>query len=178
MEVSIEDGGMPLEDVELSPRHGTYDNADTASAPAPPLASAPAPAPAGKGQAAAPRSFIVTALSCVAIGLTVVTYYEDALRAVTRWHEQVSFISDHTHTPYSLACLVLGCITSIQLASLAMVVPPTAVPSMAKPIIVTCVAVAASVCRPSRPSVCCPSQPAERVSPVAAERERRRRGRA
>jgi uncharacterized membrane protein YphA (DoxX/SURF4 family) len=86
---------------------------------------------------------VTVALKSLAISLTVLTYYEDAWRAVSAWTEQTTYIHTHTGMPYFLACVFLVCIMATQLASVIMVVPPSAL--VAKPIVYTSGAVALSV---------------------------------
>lgn len=84
-------------------------------------------------------------LTSAAIGLTVMTYYEDAIRAITMWDEQTDFIAKHAGVPSVLAKGFLLIIMLIQLTSITMIIPPTCMPAAAKLIIAVCAAVAASV---------------------------------
>jgi len=86
------------------------------------------------------------AITCLAITLCVLTFLEDAHRAVTMWKEQTTFIAQHMGVAYAVASAVLFVIVCVQISSVMMVVPPSPTrPGAAKVVCGVCVAAAISV---------------------------------
>ena len=92
-------------------------------------------------------SMSVTArlLVFVATCLAVLTYFEDAIRCITMWEEQLSFVAKHSGLPRAIASALLLVIAGLQLSSALLAIPPTLFPCMARPAMVVCLGVAFSV---------------------------------
>jgi len=77
--------------------------------------------------------------------LCVLTYLEDALRCITLWEDQLSFVARHAGIPRTMASGALIVIATLQVLSTSLVLPPAAFPALAQPAMAVSVAVASSV---------------------------------
>jgi uncharacterized membrane protein YphA (DoxX/SURF4 family) len=91
------------------------------------------------------RSKASTTLLCAATLLTTLTYLEDAVRCLTMWSEQLDFVARHSGLGRWLAGTMLLVISAIQISSPLMIVPISACPKMAKPVMAVCTAIVVSV---------------------------------